>query len=205
MNDKDAAAAKLSEVHAKATRWTVIDYWHDFGDGLQIAPLEFYELVQTELEARRLPRLQILSVTHREGGFGSAERLYLRIKRHWGYFDICAAPFGTGSFFSYRYLVPKPYGMLVKLIGLVVVVNEGTALLVPILGVKQALAAGTLSMIVALVAFFGLRRDTYFRQDSGLMYLATVSAVVKSVYERVTLRHGARLAGRLSATDVATP
>ena len=67
--------------------------------------------------------MQTFCVTHREGMIGTAHRLYLRFDRNWGHFDVCASPFGIGYFFSYRYIVPTPFGFWLKvLLGISVII-----------------------------------------------------------------------------------
>ena len=115
-------AVLLLKVLQRRCRETVIDHWHDYVENFQMDPLEFYELLYHELNRRQIPGLKSFCVTHGEGGIGTPDRLYLRLDRQWGKFDICAAPFGTGFFFSYRYIVSTPIGFLAKLLlGIVII------------------------------------------------------------------------------------
>ena len=78
----------------------VVSHWHHAVENFATSPRDFYASVEEALERRKLPRLKTSRVTYDEGGMLSARREYLRLSgdRHW--FDICAAPFGTGFFFS---------------------------------------------------------------------------------------------------------
>jgi hypothetical protein len=76
-------------------------HWHSQIENFSTSTLDFYELVKAGLSHRGIPDLKIKSVEWKEGGLGSGRRVYLRISREHLNFDICAAPFGTGFFFSW--------------------------------------------------------------------------------------------------------
>ena len=69
----------------------------------KVGPGNFYDALVKELEARQIPDLKITREEILEGSLVSDRRLYLRIRRERFSWDICAAPFGDGSFFSYRF------------------------------------------------------------------------------------------------------
>lgn len=85
---------------------TVISNWSTLIEGFQIEPQEFYDHVRGAMEERRIPDITLSTITHKEGGAFSANRLYLRAQRGDYVFDICGAPFGTGFFTSW-WLVEK--------------------------------------------------------------------------------------------------
>jgi hypothetical protein len=76
-------------------------HWHSHIEGFSTSTLDFYELVKSGIARRGIPDLKIKSVEWKESGIGSGKRAYLRISREHLNFDICAAPFGTGYFFSW--------------------------------------------------------------------------------------------------------
>ncbi len=76
-------------------------HWHKGYDGFQTSALEFYSSVEVGLERRQIPGLSMSHVVFHEGGALSARREYLRVRRQRLNFDLCAAPFGTGFFFSW--------------------------------------------------------------------------------------------------------
>jgi len=79
----------------------IISHWHKpFGD-FQASSDEFYRSVESGLDRRQLPRISVSRVKWHEGGVLSARREYLRVARQKVAFDCCAAPFGTGFFFSW--------------------------------------------------------------------------------------------------------
>ena len=73
------------------------------------SPQEFYLAIERELDARKVPGLKRSRVNFHEGGMLSDKRLYLRLARERYAFDVCAAPFGVGYFFSVRMVeLPRP-------------------------------------------------------------------------------------------------
>ena len=108
----------------------VLDHWYAAVDGFQFATAEFYERIEAELKARKVPGLDMSRVEFSEGGLLSDKRQYLRLRRERLVFDICAAPFGTSYFFSFRFvLLPlgiKPWELLILLIGLWITFSVAT-------------------------------------------------------------------------------
>ena len=76
-------------------------HWHSLIEGFSTSSLDFYELVKAGLARREIPDLKISQVEWKQGGLGAGKRVYLRVSREGLNFDICAAPFGTGYFFSW--------------------------------------------------------------------------------------------------------
>ena len=76
-------------------------HWHSLIEGFSTSSLDFYELVKSGIARREIPDLKLSSVEWKESGVGSGKRVYLRVSREHLNFDICAAPFGTGYFFSW--------------------------------------------------------------------------------------------------------
>ena len=76
-------------------------HWHSLIDGFATSSLDFYELVKAGIARREIPDLKISQVEWKQSGLGSGKRVYLRVSREELNFDICAAPFGTGYFFSW--------------------------------------------------------------------------------------------------------
>ncbi|MFY9824898.1 MAG: hypothetical protein WAM82_26205 [Thermoanaerobaculia bacterium] len=76
-------------------------HWHSLIEGFSTSSLDFYELVKAGIARREIPDLKISQVEWKQGGLGSGKRVYLRVSREGLNFDVCAAPFGTGYFFSW--------------------------------------------------------------------------------------------------------
>lgn len=197
------ALEALLAVFSRRARESVVDHWHEFVENFEMEPLEFYELVHQELNQRQVPGLGTFCVTHAEGGTGSADRLYLRLDRHAGHFDICAAPFGTGFYFSYRYIVPTPVGVVMGILwglGMIALVT-GLATIFGYLHWLTAIPVGMGAMLLWTIAILSRRKETYHRMDTNLMYLATVPTVVKKIVEQVTLHQGVQLSQRVTASS----
>lgn len=89
----------------------VLSHWYSLYERGQFSSAEFYDSVEAELAERKLPRLRSSRPEFHEGGALSDKRVYLRLERERYAFDVCAAPFGTGYFFSYR-MIEKPRSRL---------------------------------------------------------------------------------------------
>src|SRR3954451_10826571 len=76
-------------------------HWHTHFEGFSTSSLDFYALVRDAVLRRKIPNLRLSEVEWYESGLGSGKRIYLRVSRENLNFDICAAPFGYGYFFSW--------------------------------------------------------------------------------------------------------
>jgi len=85
---------------AKTPLDNVVAHWHKLFGNLQTSVQDFYASVELALDARKIPGLKISRVKWSEGGVLSPNREYLRVEGDRHSFDMCAAPFGTGFFFS---------------------------------------------------------------------------------------------------------
>jgi hypothetical protein len=197
----------------------VLHYWHELVENLQMSPQEFYVAVEKALADRKVPGLEAARVQFAEGGLLSAKREYLRLTRERLVFDICAAPFGTSFFFSCRYaelpLVITPDSVMAMLFIVALIFWGFTHLWGFFLG-----ALALLALLIAATSFLRnvvslgfpdfdawlikqpgigaiyevlFRKDTYYRQDTRVMYLDTVPAVVKKIYEELTAAKGIKL------------
>jgi hypothetical protein len=197
----------------------VIDHWYSLVPGFNTSTKEFYEAVEKELKERQVPGLEMFHVDFAEGGILSSKREYLRMTRERLVFDICAAPFGSAYFFSCRFAeIPaaiRLWQLLVVLIAVLMLVALAFRYLGLILGavvllagfvfliytLRNAVAMGlrdldaTLikSPVVGPIYENWFRKETYYRQDTRLMYRDTVNDVVKAKVEEVTGAKGIEL------------
>lgn len=101
---------------ATASQRGVISNWYVLMEGFSTSALDFYTSVEGALASRAIPDLQTSRVQWRESGVFSAKREYLRASRGRYAFDICAAPFGNGYFFSWWFAKIGPrFGLLITL------------------------------------------------------------------------------------------
>ena len=105
---------------AKTPQDNVVAHWHKLIENLQVSSKEFYTAVQAGLSRRRVPALKTRVVVRNEGGILSPRREYLRMTDGRVAFDLCAAPFGTGFFFSWWLVEEKASWVAVYALAFVV-------------------------------------------------------------------------------------
>lgn len=201
----------------------VINHWIALAEGFNMAPGEFYDAVEKELKVREVPGLEISRVDFAEGGALSDKRVYLRMLRERLVFDVCAAPFGKGFFFSSRMAeIPAPirlWQIIVLFVLFWIAFNivtyfawrflgliTGSVLLVmlfvlAIYVLRNAIALGLRDLDAMLVKspltgpiyLRFFRKETYYRHDTRLMYLEVVPSVVKKLAEDCTAAKGVKL------------
>jgi hypothetical protein len=203
----------------KSKKADVIDHWYSLVPSFNTSTKEFYEAVEKELNDRKVPGLEMFHVDFAEGGLLSAKREYLRMTRERLVFDVCAAPFGTAYFFSCRFAeipaVIQLWQLLVVLVGLLMIAGlifkvAGIILGIGILivgfiaaiyllrnavslGLKDLDATLIKSPVVGPIYENWFRKETYYRQDTRLMYRDTVNDVVKAKVEEATGAKGIKL------------
>lgn len=197
-----------------------LDYWIAFLDDYKLSPQQFYDAIAKELAARRIPDMEISREQFAEGGLLSDRRIYLKMFRERLALYTCAAPFGTGYFFSCRAVyVPalvrlwhilaallffallgevliKPLGVLFASIAMV-------TLMFALVGVLRNAAASAISNVDAFLlkipvvstiyADWFRADDTYWRVDTRLIYLNRVPALIRELAQEITAANGAKL------------
>jgi hypothetical protein len=194
-------------------------HWHTLIDGFSTSSLDFYELVKEGVARREIPDLKISSITWKESGLGSGRRVYLRVSREGLNFDICAAPFGTGYFFSWwlarisRILLDILFILFTLIIAGVNLrgfqgEHPGCAGLIflPIVVILVLFVLGAvirygnlgLEPIVVSMPITGFfyslvfRPVTYFNEDTALMFRESVHQAVLEAIDQVTTAQGVR-------------
>ena len=152
---------------------SVLAQWSALVEGLQWSPKEFYGSVEQALQRRQLPDISLSRVSYAEGGLFSAKREYLRVMRKDHIFDICGAPFGTGFFFS-SWLGERPQGCL------------GLFMIIPVLNIFVGM----------------LRRETYYKVDTAMMFRESVQNAVFEVIDSLTTAKGIRPLSELERKPV---
>ena len=197
----------------------ILDHWIAFHDNFSYSPQEFYDAIEKELQARKIPGLEISTEAFAEGGLLSENRIYLRLFRERLALYTCAAPFGSGYFFSCRTVyVPALVrlwhivaalvffsvvgALLVKPLGLMFAAIAMIALMFALAGVLRNAASSPLSDLdtlllkipgVATIYEDWFRADTYYRTDTRLIYLQQIPGLIKQLAEEITAAKGARL------------
>jgi hypothetical protein len=190
----------------KRKKTEVLKHWYVLFDNFETVTSEFYQAIEQDLEKRELGGLEISRIEYDEGGLLSAKREYLRMRRERLVFDVCAAPFGTTWFFSYRYaLIPATihlWEVIVLLLALTSIVWFYTSLFGFVLGcvlfgasifslllmMKNTVALGMRDLDAALFqipvvgVFYErfLREETYYLEDTRIAYYNIVDQIVRA-------------------------
>lgn len=194
----------------------ILGHWIAFHDNFSFPPQDFFDAIQKELQARKIPGMEISQEEFSEGGLLSDKRIYLRLFRERLALYTCAAPFGTGYFFSCRTVYVPALVRLWHIVAALVFFGVVGGLLLKPLGFMFAIIA-MVALMFALAAVLGnaamsdldtlllkipivstiyedwFRVDTFFRQDTRLIYLQQIPAFIQELAEDITAAKGARL------------
>ncbi len=197
----------------------VISNWHHPIENFSTSTFEFYAAVELALKPREIPDYSTSRIDWREGGVLTARREYLRIRRGKLAFDLCAAPFGTGFFFSWWLAALPPthallWGIRICLLsigrvgggaaayGLTglfwgVVLGVGIAWFLGYLLREGHLGTEVEDVVLAIPIFGALyerifKPSTYYKTDTTLMFQSVVNSVVQDVVEQILSSKGLR-------------
>ena len=198
---------------------TVLSHWHHPIENFQTSAMEFYAAVEQALKPREIPNYSITRIDWREGGVLTARREYLRIQRGKLAFDLCAAPFGTGYFFSWWLAELPPTHALLWAVLLCIVGMGFLGVMVQIFGflgllwgivlgvagiwvlgylLREGRLGSEVEEIVLAIPVIGFlykkifKPSTYYRIDTTLMFQAVVNTAVQEVVEQVMSAKGLR-------------
>jgi hypothetical protein len=212
----------------KNTKGEILEHWISFADGFTYPPTEFYEVVEKELAARKVPSMEISRVEFTQGGWLSGKRVYLRMMRERLAIDVCAAPFGDSYFFSCRTVYIPALIRLWHILALLFFFNMTFGLLYIPLGFTYAFIANVahvfaLAMVFRNAVAMGLsdldalllkipalgiiyerafREETYYRMDARLIYVKKIPEIIQTLAEEVTGAKGLKLRQQFQTTPV---
>ncbi len=197
----------------------VISHWHHPIENFSTSTMEFYTAVEQALKPREIPDYSVSRIDWREGGVLTARREYLRIRRGKLAFDLCAAPFGTGFFFSWWLAELPPthailWALLICFLGISfiggltaaygfaglfwgIVLGVGIAWLLGYL-LREGHLGTEVEDIVLTIPIFGVlyerifKPSTYYKIDTTLMFQSVVNGVVQDVVEQLMSSKGLR-------------
>ncbi len=204
----------------------ILDYWMYCADGLKLSTQEFYESVEHQMAARKIPSMQITRQEFAEAGFLSDQRIYMRLMRERLAITTCAAPFGNVFFFSCRtvyvpalvrlwhilatlvffYIIGR---LLIIPLGLAFASIASIALLFALAAVlRNASAAGFSDLdstllripVVATIYENWFREDTYYREDTRNLYLKLLPKLIHELAEETCAANGVKLQPQLGQT-----
>jgi hypothetical protein len=196
----------------------VLSHWSTLIENFSVAPSQFYDAVESSLQRRQIPDTTNERITFKEAGLMSAERVYLHVRKEKLVFDICAAPFGTGFFFSWWFAEERPYlnpGLKVLALFAIFLVPAWMA-------IETGIAfAAFFTLVVIAIGFIAasemsssgqfddgpiralpllgklyewlFRPGTYYRLDSMEMYQNAVHNAVAEVIDQMTTAKGLRI------------
>jgi hypothetical protein len=205
----------------------VLNHWVAFAD-IQVSAQEFYRAIEAKLAELEIPGLEVSRIEYAEGGLLSNQRTYLRLLRERLAFDMCAAPFGTGYFFSCRtvhspvvlklwhvlavlgflagvyFLFVRYLGVTFAAIAVAGFVLASAQVFRNTLAMKIADLDAALIKMPAVGPFYErfFRVDSYFRQDTRLMYLESVPRIVQELAEEMAGAKGVKLVRQYSHAPV---
>lgn len=203
----------------KNKKGDILDYWIYSADGFSISPQDFYATVEQQMEARKIPSMEISRQEFAEAGMLSDQRIYLRLMRERLAITTCAAPFGKVFFFSCRtvyvpalvrlwhilaaiaffYAVGR---LLIIPLGLTFAAIAVTTLIFAIAGVLRNASAGGFSdldtlllriPVVATIYEDWFREDTYYRLDTRNLYLKLLPKLILEMAEETCAEKGVKL------------
>lgn len=171
-----------------------LGHWSQLIENFQTSALDYYAALEAALERRSIPGISTRRVHFAEGGMFDAGREYLRVERGELKIDVCAAPFGTGFFFSWWLAGRRPAWWLALLLA--------GALLLYLIWKVMYLGFGTrlqLTLLIILLVGVGIpfvqrlvKRTTYYAVDTLLMFKAAVHAAVTETIDSLLTAKGLR-------------
>jgi hypothetical protein len=147
------------------TQSEIISHWYTGLENFNTSSQQFYQALDAAIKKRQIPDLRVGRSFYSEGGLLSAKREYLRVQRKDLFFDVCAAPFGTGFFVSW-WLTKMPPGCLLTLTAGIPVINTIVLLFAP--------------------------PFTHYRIDTALMFQTATHSAVLEVVDSITASQGIR-------------
>ena len=202
----------------KKSETFVLQYECKLLDNVEASPRDVYDTVEKAVKERQIPGLLTTRELWNEGGALSAKREYLRLTRERLLFEICAAPFGSDFFVSFRItiipLVIDPLAIFVFLgitgVALLLLTNSFgilwaaiillTSLSVLTFALRTSIATGLadLDRVFMKTPLFGplyemfLRPVTYYRIDTAQMYVEAVKRAVTEAFNTLFVDTGVK-------------
>jgi hypothetical protein len=216
---REMRVATPIDLVVKRLRWRKADvfrHWGSVTPDMHFSSQEIYTKIEHAIHAKQWPGIQLTRIHYSEAGGFSYKREYLRIIRQRHLFDLCAATFGKDYFFSLREgeipAVVTVRVLLLFLLGCFVFVNAALDIFgfilgpflifflmffavwfcfnVLKLGMTKVDAALTQLPVIGAVYEAWFRRQTYFQEDSRLLFHQSVELLVKEIIEEETSSKG---------------
>ncbi len=140
------------------------DHWYYLFEQGDFSSQEFYQTTMKSLEEMKIPKIRFAHSEYSEGGVLSANRDYMIVYRGSLRYIICAAPFGTAFFVSWRQ-------------------SDTTDL-----GQKFLAAIPLFGRAFERVLF----SQTYYERDTEIMFQDTIHNTVLKIVDTMALAKGVR-------------
>lgn len=165
----------------------VVSQWHSLVDEFSTSTLDFYQQVEEAIAAREVPETAFSRVTFKEGGLASAKREYLRVERGNVAFDIGAAPYGRGFFFSWWTVRLGPQHPVLYLVGFLL----GVFFLPPILaypfrGGCSYFFVLPMMFVGAIVGLGVMARNEVFGPEEDILQIPILGWVYNKLFSPIT-------------------
>jgi hypothetical protein len=147
-----------------ATVDTLHSHTYQHFEDLQMSSDEFYTMLEALIKDYKYPDIEVSRRDLKEGGLFSSKRTYLCVTRGYQNFYVCAAPYGRSFFISW-WLQEDAH------------TASNIAEKVPVFG--KAIAAK-------------MESKSFYQIDTELMFLQSISSVVKAAVEKIKADHGFR-------------
>jgi len=196
--------------------------------GIHFSAQEFYDTLTSVIRDKQWPGVELLRIRYTEAGLLSHKREYLRIIRQRHLFDICAATFGKDYFFSIREseipAVVDARAFLVLIIAFAVIlfasikifgtifgsVAFGFVLVVLVWFLFNVLKLGLTKVdsifiqlpVIGPVYEAWFRKSTFFEEDTRIVFLQSVTELVKQSIEQTTSAKGIRFLSSLERQPI---
>jgi len=165
----------------------VVSHWHTLIDDFNTSTLDFYLAVEQAVEARELPEVRFSRADFKEGGFASAKREYLRVERRNVAFDICAAPYGKGFFFSWWLSRLGPAHPFLYILGFLGAIFFGPLILwYPLRGSCASVLIMPVLFVAVLAGLAVLARKEVFGPEDQILAIPVLGWIYEKIFNPIT-------------------
>lgn len=194
---------------------SILSNWHVLIDNASFSGMEFFERVEAAVKEREVPEAAYTQKDFRDSGILSDKRTYLRLRRSNLVFDIGAAPYGTGFYFSWWLVREGPRRAWLYLLGFVFLMlflpwlfamffGDYAVIAYPVLFVGTFIYLGLAARSgqfgpddnIRALPFLGWIYErlfspmTYYALDSVIMFRESVSRAVSEALDGMLMEQG---------------
>jgi hypothetical protein len=165
---------------------TVISNWRVLIDDFSTSGLAFYQAVEATLRERQVPGVTFERILFKEGGPFTAKRELLRVERDRTAFDIYAALYGSGYFFTWRLLRLGPKHPVLYKLGFLLTLLLVPQVVAPPFGTSAPLVWLAATVVIALVGLAFLARRGVLGSEERIMRRPVVGWIYGKLFNPIT-------------------